>query len=227
MDETRLRKTVYFKSILSGDQTLAAYINKGERHAFIEIRRMSDNAIVQTINTHVPGSHDCRFIRYNTQLIVGCDDGSIKLFDIKTGEQVGLLPFGHNDSVLCLDVNVSETELISGSADGIWKIWSILPGSTFGDCLYTSPQLMTDHSKPIPIYHTVFCPNGTHLFIVTDIGKIRIYHREDFILQNTLYDKYQRESVSTNEPSVLSLLIDSDEMCFYVGYANGKMQKWE
>jgi hypothetical protein len=62
---------------------------------------------------------------------------------------------------------------------------------------------------------------------VTDIGKIRIYQREDIVLQNTLYDKYQRESVSTNEPSVLSLLIDSDEMCFYVGYANGKMQKWE
>lgn len=226
MDETRLRKTVYFKSIFSKDQTLAAYINKGERYAFIEIRRMSDNAIVQTINTHVPGSHDCRFIRYNTQLIVGCDDGSIKIFDIKTSEQVGQLSFGHNDSVLCLDVNASETELISGSADGIWKIWSILPGGTFGNCLYTSPQLITDHNKPIPIYHTVFCPNGTHLFIVTDIGKIRIYHREDIVLQNTLYDKYQRESVSTNEPSVLSLLIDSDEMCFYVGYANGKMQKW-
>jgi hypothetical protein len=45
-------------------------------------------------------------------------------------------------------------------------------------------------------------------------------------LQTNLYDKYQRHSQATGEPTILSLLINSEEKCFYVGYANGKMQKW-
>lgn len=222
----RLRKTVHFKSILSKDKTLIAYINKGKDYAFVKIYRMQDHSHVQTIHTEVSGTHDCAFVRNNTQLIVGCDDGTIKLFDIKTGEKIHQLPVKHSDSVLCLDVNASETELISGSADGIWKIWSIEPGETFGECLHTSEQFHTQYNKAIPIYHALFSQDDTHIFIVTDIGRIRIYHRETFELQTNIYDKYQRHSASSKESTLLSIMVDSEEKCFYVGYANGKMQKW-
>jgi hypothetical protein len=61
---------------------------------------------------------------------------------------------------------------------------------------------------------------------VTDIGRIQIFLRESLRLQTNLYDKYQRHMQATGEPTILALLINSEEKCFYVGYANGKMQKW-
>ncbi len=223
--QTRLRKTSYFKSITSKDQSLIAYINKGEKYAYVEIYSMSDHRHIQTINTGVPGNHDCKFFDGNQKIIVGSDDGIIRIFDITTGELVCKLK-GHTDSVFCLDINSTETELISGSADGVWKLWSMKPGDDFGLCIHTSEQFVTKYNKPIQIYHTQFSPDGLFIFVVTDIGRIQIFLRESLRLQTNLYDKYQRHSQATGEPTILSLLINSKEKCFYVGYANGKMQKW-
>jgi WD40 repeat protein len=222
---TRLRKTAYFRSITSKDQSLIAYINKGEKYAYIKIHSMSDHRHIQTINTGVPGNHDCQFFDGNQKIIVGSDDGIIRIFDIATGELIHKLK-GHNDSVFCLDINPNQTELISGSADGIWKLWSLKQGDDFGLCIHTSEQLVTKYNKPIQIYHTQFSPDQLFIFVVTDIGRIQIFLRESLRLQTNLYDKYQRHMQATGEPTILSLLINHEEKCFYVGYANGKMQKW-
>jgi WD40 repeat protein len=138
---TRLRKTAYFRSIKSRDQSLIAYINKGEKYAYVKIYSMADHRHIQTINTGVPGNHDCKFFDGNQKMIVGSDDGIIRIFDITTGELVCKLK-GHTDSVFCLDINSTETELISGSADGVWKLWSMKPGDDFGLCIHTSEQLL-------------------------------------------------------------------------------------
>jgi hypothetical protein len=222
---TRLRKTAYFKSIISKDKSCIAYINKGEKHAFIEIYSMTDHLHIQSINTEVPANHDCKFINNNSQIIVGSDDGIIRIFDIDGGQLTHQLE-GHTDSVFSIDVNPSETEFISGSADGVWKIWSLADGDGFGECIHTSQQLKTKLDAPIAIYHTQFSPDGIFVFVITDIGRIMIFLRESLSLQTNLYDKYQRYMQSSKEPNILSLLIDSEEKCFYVGYANGKMQKW-
>jgi hypothetical protein len=100
------------------------------------------------------------------------------------------------------------------------------PSDDFCQCIHTSEQLVTKYNKPIQIYHTQFSPDGLFIFVVTDIGRIQIFLRESLRLQSNLYDKYQRHSQATGEPTILSLLINSEEKCFYVGYANGKMQKW-
>jgi WD40 repeat protein len=186
---------------------------------------MTEHRHIQSIDTGAPGSHDCKFIDNNRQIVVGSDDGVIRIFDIETGTLIHKL-IGHTDSVLCLDINSTENELISGSADGIWKLWSLERGDVFGQCTNTSEQLLTKLNKPIHIYHTQFSPDGLFIFVVTDIGRIQIFHRESLRLQNNLYDKYQRHMQSPGEPTVLSLLVNSEEKCFYVGYANGKMQKW-
>ena len=225
LGETRLRKTVYFKSIANKDRTHIAYINKGENKSFIEIHSMTEHRHIQSIDTGAPGSHDCKFIDNNRQIVVGSDDGVIRFFDIETGTLVHKL-IGHTDSVLCLGINSTENELISGSADGIWKLWSLERGDFFGQCTNTSEQLLTKLNKPIQIYHTQFSPDGLFIFIVTDIGRIQIFHRESLRLQNNLYDKYQRHTQASGEPTILSLLVNSEEKCFYVGYANGKIQKW-
>ena len=222
---TRLRKTAYFKSIISNDKSCIAYINKGEKHAFIEIYSMTDHRHIQSINTEVPANHDCKFINNNSQIIVGSDDGIIRIFNIDGGQLTHQLE-GHTDSVFSIDVNPSETEFISGSADGVWKIWSLADGGGFGECIHTSQQLKTKLDAPIAIYHTQFSPDGIFVFVITDIGRIMIFLRESLRLQTNLYDKYQRYLQSSKEPNILSLLIDSEEKCFYVGYANGKMQKW-
>jgi WD40 repeat protein len=225
LGETRLRKTIYFKSIANKDRTHIAYINKGEKKSFIEIHSITEHRHIQSIDTGAPGSHDCKFIDNNRQIVVGSDDGVIRIFDIETGTLVHKL-IGHTDSVLCLDINSTENELISGSADGIWKLWSLERGDVFGQCTNTSEQLLTKLHKPIQIYHTQFSPDDLFIFVVTDIGRIQIFLRESLRLQTNLYDKYQRHSQASGEPTILSLLINSEEKCFYVGYANGKMQKW-
>jgi hypothetical protein len=222
---TRLRKTVYFKSIASKDRSFIAYINKGEQRAFIEIYSMADHRHIQSINTEVPGNHDCEFINDNSQIVVGSDDGIIRIFEIDGGQLIHRFE-GHTDSVFSINTNPSETELISGSADGVWKIWSLIPGDGFGECIHSSEQLKTKQNAPIAIYHTQFSPDGIFIFVITDIGRIMIFLRETLRLQTNLYDKYQNFMQSSKEPNILSLLIDSEEKCFYVGYANGKMQKW-
>jgi WD40 repeat protein len=223
--EMRLRKTVYYRSIANKENTQIAYINKGENKAFIEIYTMPDHSHIQSINTRANGNHDCKFFDNNRKIAVGSDDGIIRIFDIETGELLHKFE-GHTDSVFCLDINLGETELISGSADGIWKIWSLMNGDGFGQCIHTSKQLMTKQNKPIPIFHVQFSPDNLFFFIVTDIGRIMIHFRETLTMQTNIYDRYQGNQHSWGEPCLLSLLINSEEKCFYVGYANGKMQKW-
>jgi WD40 repeat protein len=186
---------------------------------------MTDHRHIQSIDTEVPANHDCKFINNNSQIIVGSDDGIIRIFDTDGGQLIHQLE-GNTDSVFSIDVNPSETEFISGSADGVWKIWSLADGDGFGECIHTSQQLKTKLDAPIAIYHTQFSPDGIFIFVITDIGRIMIFLRESLRLQTNLHDKYQRYMQSSKEPNILSLLIDSEEKCFYVGYANGKMQKW-
>ncbi len=85
---TRLRKTAYFKSIISKVKSCIAYIKKGKKYAFIEICSMTDHRHIQSINTEVPATHDCKFINNNSQIIVGSDDDIIRIYDIDGGKLI-------------------------------------------------------------------------------------------------------------------------------------------
>ena len=222
----RLRKTVYFASIASKHNILLAFLNKGENKSLIEIYSMDDHSLIQIIETNANGNHACDFINNNAQIIVGSDEGLIRIFDTLSGELIHQLE-GHEDSVLCMDVLFDESQLITASADGIWKTWNLIPGEDFGKCIHTSDLLNAKYDRKIPIYRVQYSPDGVFIFITTDIGRLMIFHRENILLQTNIYDRYQSRRPNSDGPALISLLIDSDEKCFYVGYANGRIQKWK
>ena len=225
-DKQRLRKTVYYTSIASKDNFLVAYLNKGQQMSLIEIHSMDDHTHIQTIDTGANGNHACAFIQNNSQLIVGSDDGQIRFFDIISGELLHHFE-GHDDAVLSMDVNHDESLLVSASYDGIWKMWNLTPGDDFGKCVHTEDLLIQKYDRKIPIYRIQFSPDNVFIFITTDKGRLMIFHREELYMQTNIYDKYQSKTPSLNDPAILSLLIDSDEKSFYIGYANGRIQKWK
>jgi len=222
----RLRKTVYFSSVKSKDNVLIAYLNKGENKSLIEIHSMDDHSQIQIIETNANGNHSCAFIKNNSQIIVGSDDGMIRIFDTISGELLYQLE-GHDDSVLCMDVIYDESQLISASADGIWKTWDLTSGDDFGKCMHTSDLLFKKYDRNIPIHRVKYSPDGLFIFITTDIGRLMIFHREALVMQTNIYDRYQTRRPNSDGPALISLLIDSEEKCFYVGYANGRVQKWK
>lgn len=222
----RLRKTVYFASIASKDNVLLAFLNKGENKSLIEIYSMDDHSLIQIIETNANGNHACAFINNNSKIIVGSDEGHIRIFDTISGELLHQLE-GHEDSVLCMDVLFDESQLITASADGIWKTWDLTTGEHFGICTHTSDLLYRKYDRKIPIYRVRYSPDGVFIFISTDIGRLMIFHREALQMQTNIYDRYQSRTPSSNQPALISLLIDSEEKCFYVGFANGRIQKWK
>src|ERR1043165_5470573 len=57
----------------------------------------------------------------------GADDNTIKLWDVKTGQEMKTLS-GHTDRIISLAFSSDSKTLASGSLDGTIKLWDVISG---------------------------------------------------------------------------------------------------
>ena len=98
-------------------------------------------------------------VNFNPQgslLASGSFDESLRLWDVKTGRCLKILP-AHSDPVSGIDFNCDGTLLVSGSYDGLCRIWD----TATGQCLKT----LIDDDNP-PVSFVKFAPNGRFILAV-------------------------------------------------------------
>lgn len=79
---------------------------------------------------HSPGRIGRMIFTPEGHLVAGCDDGSIRLWNVQTGELLKTLP-GHHEQILGLAVSPDGRVFASGSVDYTIRLWD----SATGECL--------------------------------------------------------------------------------------------
>ena len=78
----------------------------------------------------------CVAVINDNTIVSGSDDNSLKIWDIKSGEEIKSLT-GHSDFVTCVSV-IDENTIVSGSRDYSLKIWDVNSGEEI--------KILTGHS---------------------------------------------------------------------------------
>jgi WD40 repeat protein/pimeloyl-ACP methyl ester carboxylesterase len=93
-------------------------------------------------------------------LAAGTSDGTVALFDVGTGRQVGAIR-AHEQVVLSLDFNPDGTVLVTSGGEGTVFLWDVASRSKIGSALAKFPGVSI----------ATFTPTGRHVLAVADIGR--------------------------------------------------------
>ena len=100
------------------------------------------------------------------QIFVGTDNGSIKLFDLMSGDQIGAT-INHPGEILSLDLSTDRKKIATASNAGTVKIWNVddtdRPILTVGN---------PSSSEKVEKLNVKFGPNGDVIWVhSSEIGK--------------------------------------------------------
>jgi WD40 repeat protein len=108
-------------SRLSPDGTLFAQVKYGPGLE-VEVRRPSDGRLAFTLQGHTSQVSDVVFSPKGTRIATASFDGTVKLWDAATGQEVLTLR-GHTVGVLCVAFSPDGTKLVSGGHDTLAVVW--------------------------------------------------------------------------------------------------------
>jgi len=115
-------------------------------------------------HTAVPVRALC-FVAETNQLLIGCDDNKIYLYDIETLAKLKGLS-GHDSWVLSLAFNPTKQQFASASSDKTVKIWDF---ETL-ECIHTHRDMHRDKVQGL-----AYKPDGTQLASVAEDGALVFY----------------------------------------------------
>lgn len=109
---------------------------------------------------------------------VGYEDGSLRVFDLKTGQVLQHFSDGlaHSAPVTSLAVHKDNTLLISGCLDGTAKLFNVNNGKFIGtlDCKVTASSAEDNNSEMEEMDHTVeavsFCPMMPNIAVAANLA---------------------------------------------------------
>ncbi|MCO5569990.1 hypothetical protein L7F22_023705 [Adiantum nelumboides] len=93
-------------------------------------------SLLRHIHGHNQSLHSMFYV--DPKVVVGCSDGTIRVFDIYSG-QCGRILRQHADRVTCIVVDVSSSVLMSGSADGTVELCDYITSQKICCLLPSSP----------------------------------------------------------------------------------------
>lgn len=70
---------------------------------------------------------DCTFTTNGLQLLIACEDNTLRLWDVETWREIKRL-HGHTDLVTCCDIVPKSSLGVSGSCDGTLRLWNLKSG---------------------------------------------------------------------------------------------------
>jgi hypothetical protein len=217
----------------------------------VSLYSINDESIVSTLENHPTNVSSLSFDHKNESLVIGCQGGSVWVWDIESGTQVSSLP-GHRSECSVVEYHPFGSFFATGSSDSNIKIWD----SRQARCVQTYRGHMNG------ITACKFSPHGRWLISGDDIGNVffwdlssgkqitaieyehvdRIngidFHPTDFFLITCSRDKtvklWNCETnvylEATSEPDTTSIekaLFDSKGECIYVSNLGGFFSKFQ
>jgi WD40 repeat protein/DNA-binding SARP family transcriptional activator/energy-coupling factor transporter ATP-binding protein EcfA2 len=149
----------------------ARYIDPGE-YKKVEIQTWiilpdgTSNRVSDTIFDHPTSTVSGVMSADGTRLATIMSDNTVKVWDIKTGEELSTLVISQTESVRAMALNSNGTQFVTGDEDGTVKVWEVATGKA----------LLTFIGNIGPYYGVVaFSPDGTRIATGGDDGIVRIW----------------------------------------------------
>ncbi|KAI1291726.1 Angio-associated migratory cell protein [Halotydeus destructor] len=151
------------------------------------------------------------FTSCGTKAMMGYDDGSLRLWDLKSGSTSATIKgnLAHTSTVTCLDIKCDDSVGASGSTDGTVKLVNLQSGklvNTF-ECGKARNTVESSASEPKDrsIESVAFCPSLPLLATATVSGVIEVWDSSTFVCRTSMSNPSGISSINWN-PIESSLL---------------------
>jgi WD40 repeat protein len=159
-----------------------------------------------------PGIFGIGFSRDGRTLVTGNFNGSVKLWDVASGQLLRTLD-GHTDVVYKGVFSHDEKILASCSRDGKIKLWDPATGREL--------RTLTGHARPIKA--VAFSPNGKMLASVSNDGTLRLWDVASGSEQKSFVHTRSKEV----DDSVYSVVFISHGKIIAAGNGDGTISYWD
>ena len=165
--------------------------------------------VLSTISLQTTFAQDMSFSPDGTALASGSDDGTVKLWDVTTHENIATLQ-GHTNWVYSVSFSPDGATLASGSWDGTIKLWDVATHENIA----TLQRPLENWSLPMS-----FSPDGTVLASGAADGTVKLWdvatHENIATLQGHLEDSFILVSFSPDSTTLAS------------GSSDGTVKLWD
>jgi len=141
-------------------------------------------------------------------LASGSDDGSVRIWDARTGEETRSPLLSDMGSVLTVDFAQNSEWVASGAKSGVVCVWNVMPGQA-------GHQMLKGHSGPVNCVK--FSPDGFRLASALDDKTLRLWNPKT---------GEQLAILSGHTEAVKGVAISSDEEIIASVYSDGDIRLW-
>ena len=139
------------------------YPSSQDRHAMLDAAARPG---IATLTGHTDRVHALAFSPDGNTLVTGSYDGTVRLWNVAAGRQVGAPLTGHDDRVYSVAFSPDGKVVASGADDGMVRLWDVATHRQVGAPL-------TGHDGEI--YSVAFSPDGKTLATGADDGMVRLW----------------------------------------------------
>ena len=143
----------------------------------------------------------------DSQILSGSYDGTIKLWNTKTGSEIRTFS-GHSGPVMSVKFSPDGKQILSGSRDGTIKLWNPTTGR--------ETRTFSGHSGSIN--SVAFSPDGNQILYGSSDRTIKLFDTTSSRIINTFFGH-------TNE--VMSVAFSPDGSRFLSGSSDGTIRLWD
>ncbi|MGK0188154.1 MAG: WD40 repeat protein [Verrucomicrobiales bacterium] len=170
---------------------------------------------IRTPSIRHPG-RNCSGLRFisESQIATTADDGSIRIWDLDSGNQLKLLQ-GHSSSVTSIDISLDGKLLASGGRDRTVLLWDLESGN----------RLATYSAHANAVSSVRFHPEGRILASGDQSGMLRFWDLRSGLLSNSMSACANEISAIDFSPNGHKLAVaDADGLVCLFGMGTGKLE---
>ncbi len=180
---------------------------------------------IAVLSGHTGGVESVAFSRDGKTLASGSDDGTVRLWDVATHQQIGRPLTGHTGGVTSVAFSRDGKTLASGSDDGTVRLWDVATHRQIGGPL-TAPTTRAFVFRAV--MSVAFSPDGKTLASSRLDGTVRLWDVLDGTVR--LWDVATHRQIGGplgHTGSVSSVAFSRDGKTLAIGSADGTVELWD